>query len=127
MKFEKALRIITKRTCGPCKKCFFELEQICLEEILKLKEQNRKLKVKLKNKDLQTPITSYPTLSVAQQNALEDFVFKVSMEGFSYAMENYPLDPIFPKKLRDRLLSLPTTQAEGFLEELMAEYNVEYS
>lgn len=54
---------------------------------------------------------------------LEDFVFKVSMEGFNYALENYgPKEKVF-----DVFYKLPSLEAEDFLNELMEKYNIEYS
>lgn len=38
MIFEQAHRIIMSRTCHPCRRCLYELEQICIEEINRLRE-----------------------------------------------------------------------------------------
>lgn len=65
-------------------------------------------------------------LTPEQLEALESFVFKVSMEGFAGALADY-----FPKELptemKGKLKKLPTLEAEAYLEELMGEYELEYS
>jgi len=54
---------------------------------------------------------------------LDSFVFKVSMEGFNYALENYgPKEKIF-----DVFYKIPSLEAEELLNELMEKYNLEYS
>lgn len=55
---------------------------------------------------------------------LEDFVFKVSMEGFTYALKNYPPPN---KGIFKPLFELPAIKAESYLEKLMEENNLEYS
>lgn len=65
-------------------------------------------------------------LTEEEIEALDMFVYKVSHEGFSYALGNYSIDyDKYPKFLP--LDTLPTRKAEAWLEELMEKYNLEYS
>lgn len=55
-------------------------------------------------------------------DALEAFVNKVSMEGFTYALKNYP-----PKGLpKDVVKKIRGANGDEFLESLMGMYGVEY-
>ena len=65
-------------------------------------------------------------LTEEQLEALEIFVFKVSMDGYAYAIENYPPKEL-PKSIYSQLRTLPSIEAENYLEELMEEYGLEYS
>lgn len=54
---------------------------------------------------------------------LEVFVFKVSMDGFDYASENYFPDTL-PEDIKEKLADI---DGESFLESLMEEYGLEWS
>mgnify|MGYP001429434630 CR=1 FL=1 len=60
-------------------------------------------------------------LSDKELETLIGFCFKVDMEGFSYALQNYgPTDKIFKK-----LYELPTLDAIEWLDELRYQYQIE--
>lgn len=60
-------------------------------------------------------------LSSKELKSLVDFCFKVDMEGFSYALENYgPKDKVLSK-----LYQLPTLEAIEWLDELREQYQIE--
>lgn len=62
-------------------------------------------------------------LNKKELEKLETFVYKVSMEGFNYALRNYgPKSPVFKK-----LYELSALNSEDFLEELMEEHGIEFS
>lgn len=63
------------------------------------------------------------SLTPEQIEELDSFVFKVSMDGFTYALENY-----YPEKLPPEMLKkLSEKGGRKFLEKLMEEYGLQYS
>ncbi len=63
------------------------------------------------------------------KKAVEDFVFKVSMEGLDYAVINYPPDKAAPKDLRKAVDTAieAISEVEGLLQKYMEKYDIEYS
>lgn len=62
-------------------------------------------------------------MSEKEIKALDAFVFKVSMEGFTYAKKNYPPEGL-PEDITKKLLG---KDGEDYLEQLMERYGLEYS
>lgn len=63
------------------------------------------------------------------KEAVEDFVYKVSMEGLDYAVLNYPPDKDAPKDLRKAVDTAieAISQVKGLLAKYMEKYDIEYS
>ena len=63
------------------------------------------------------------------KKAVEDFVFKVSMEGLDYAVLNYPPNEDAPEDLRKAVDTAIEAigEVEGLLDEYMEKYDIEYS
>jgi hypothetical protein len=62
-------------------------------------------------------------LNQKEIESLELFAFKVDMEGFNYALENYgPKEKVFKP-----LYSLSALEAEDFFDDLRDHYNIEIS
>lgn len=62
-------------------------------------------------------------LSKEEIKSLEEFSFKVDMEGFNYALENYgPKEDVFKP-----LYTLSVLKAEDWLEELRDDYDIPVS
>ena len=63
---------------------------------------------------------------MTEEEAIRQFVFKVSMEGLEYAMENYPPDEGTPEDLRQAVEDFNIRETRIILESYMNKHDLEY-